>query len=162
MTEDWSYLLTKVPSTIKDELVRYCNTKTSHNGVNNTCILKNSRSLLSSLDQLNVCTATSVRTFDFSTLHTSIPPDLLKWRICNHVHNAFRKKDGSVRYTHIKVTRAKSFFTHHINGSENSMYTADNIWKTIEFLLDNILCSLEAILSDDWNSNGNQLCFITC
>ena len=28
-------------------------------------------------------------------------------RISNLVHNAFRKKDASVRYTHIKVTRAK-------------------------------------------------------
>ena len=28
------------------------------------------------------------------------------------VHNAFRKKDGSVRYPHIKVTRDKGYFTH--------------------------------------------------
>ena len=63
-TKDLSFLLTKVLSTIKDGFVRYCNTKTSGNG-------------------------------------------LLKSRISNLVHNAFRKKDGSVRYTHIKVTRAK-------------------------------------------------------
>ena len=46
-TKDLSCLLTKVLSTIKDVLVRYCNTKTSHNGVNNMSILKNSTSLLS-------------------------------------------------------------------------------------------------------------------
>ena len=72
-TKDLSCLLTKVLSTIKDGLVRYCNTKTSRNGVNNMWILKNSTSLLSSLDQLDVRTATSVQTFDFSTLYTSIP-----------------------------------------------------------------------------------------
>ena len=87
-------LLTKVLSTMKDGLVRYCNTKTSRNGVNNMWILKNSTSLLSSLDQLDVRTATSVQTFDFSTLYTSIPHDLLKSRISSLVHNAFRKKDG--------------------------------------------------------------------
>ena len=70
-TKDLSCLLTKLLSTIKDGLVRYCNTKTSHNGVNNLWILKNSTSLLSSLDQLNVHTATSVQTFYFSTLYTS-------------------------------------------------------------------------------------------
>ena len=129
-TKDLSCLLTKVLSTIKDGLVRYCNTKTSRNGVNNMWILKNSTSLLSSLDQLDVCTTTSVQTFDFSTLYTSIPHDL--------VHNAFRKKDGSVRYTHIKVTRAKGYFTHDINGSGDNMYTADNICKMIGFLIDNI------------------------
>ena len=46
-TKDLSCLLTKVLSTIKDGLVRYCNTKTGHNGVNNMWILKNSTSLLS-------------------------------------------------------------------------------------------------------------------
>ena len=96
-TKDVSCLPTKVLSTIKDGLVRYCNTKTSHNGVNNMWILKNSTSLLSTLDQLDVHTTTSVQTFDFSTLYTSIPHDLLKSRISNLVHNVFRKKDGSVR-----------------------------------------------------------------
>ena len=37
-TKDLSCLLTKVLSTIKDGLVRYCNTKTSRNGVNNMWI----------------------------------------------------------------------------------------------------------------------------
>ena len=112
----------KVLSTIKDGLVRYCSTKTSGNGVNNMWILKNSTSLLSSLDQLDVRTAASVQTFHFSTLYTSIPHDLLKSRISNLVHNAFRKKDGSVRYTHIEVTKAKGYFTYDINGSRDSMY----------------------------------------
>ena len=138
MTKDLSCLLTKVLSTIKDGLVRYCNTKTSRNGVNNMWILKNSTSLLSSLDPLDVRTATLVQTFDFSTLYTSIPDDLLKSRISNLVHNAFRKKDGSKRYTHIKVTRAKGYFTHDINGDRDGMYTADNICRMIEFSVDNI------------------------
>ena len=80
MTIDLLCLLTKVLSTIKDGLVRYCNTETSHNGANKMWILKNSKSLLSSLDQHDVHTATSVQTFDFSTLYTSILSDLLKSR----------------------------------------------------------------------------------
>ena len=131
---------------MKDGLVRYCNTKTSCNGVNNMCTLKNSTSLLSSLDQLGVSTATSVQTFDFSTLHSSIPHDLLKSRISNLVHNAFRKKDGSVRHIHIKVTRAKGYFTHDINGGGDNMYTADNICKMIEFLIDNLFVQFEGCL----------------
>ena len=76
-TKDLSCLLTKVLSTIKDGLMRYCNTKTSRNGVNNMWILK-------------------------------------------------------------KVTRAQGYFTHDINGGGDNMYTADNICKMIEFLIDNI------------------------
>ena len=118
--------------------MRYCNTNTSRNVVNNMWILRNSTSLLSSLDQLDVRTDTSVQTFDISTLYTSIPHDLLESRTSNLVHNAFRQKDGSVRYTHIKVTRAKGYFTHDIKDGGDSMYTADNICKMIEFLIDNI------------------------
>ena len=99
--------------------------KTSRNGVNNMWILKNSTSLLSSLDQRDVRTVTSVQTFDLSTLYTSNPHNVLKCRISTLVHNAFRKKDRSVRYTHIKVTRAKGYFTHDINGGGDEMYTAD-------------------------------------
>ena len=62
----------------------------------------------------------------------------MKSRSSNLVHNAFRKKDGSVRYAHIKVTRAKGYFTHDINGGGDNMYTADNICKMIECLIDNI------------------------
>ena len=66
-TKDLSCLLTKVLSTIKDGLVRYCNTKTSRNGVNNMWILKNSTSLLSSLDQLDSYISPDI--WFFNTLH---------------------------------------------------------------------------------------------
>ena len=108
-------------------LVRYCNTKTSHNGVNNIWIMKNPTSLLSSLDQLDLRTATPVKTFDFSILYTSTLHDLLKSRISGLLYNTFQKKDGNVRYTQIKVTRAKGYFTHDMNGGRDNMYTADNI-----------------------------------
>ena len=61
-TKDLSCLLTKVLTTVKDGLIRYCNTKTSSKGVNSMWIVKNSTSLLSSMDQLEVRTATSVQT----------------------------------------------------------------------------------------------------
>ena len=101
-------------------------------------IQKNSTNLSSSLDQLDVGTATSVHIFVFSTLYTSIPNSLLNFRISNLVHNAKERKNGSVRYTHIEVTRSKGYFTHDINGDGDNMYTADNICEMTEFLIDNI------------------------
>ena len=63
----------------------------------------------------------------------------MKSRISNLVDNAFRKKDGSVRYTHIKITREKGYFTHDINGGgEPCRITFDNICRMAEFLIDNI------------------------
>ena len=77
-TKDLSCLITKVLTTIKDGLIRYCNTKTSSNGVISMWIVKNCTSLLSSLHQLDAHTATDVQTYDFLTLYISIPHNLLK------------------------------------------------------------------------------------
>ena len=101
-TIDLPCQLTKVLTIVKDGLIRYNNTKTSCNGVNSMWIVKNSTSLLSSLYQLDVRTATSVQTYDFSTLYTSVPQNLLKSRITALVHNSCKRRDGSNRYIHIR------------------------------------------------------------
>ena len=139
-TKDLSCLLTKLLSTIKDGLIRCCATKTNRNGINNMWILKNSTCLLSSLNQLNVHMLTSVQTYDFSTLYTSIPHKLLKFRIAALVHNSFEKKDGSTCtcYIHIKVGQRKRYFINSINGDGGKMYTANQICNIIDFLTDNI------------------------
>ena len=73
-------------------------------------ILKNSTNLLSSLGQFGVHRATSVQTFDFSTLYiyTSIPHDLLKSHVNSIINNAFKHKNGATQYTHIKVAEIKA------------------------------------------------------
>ena len=110
-TKRLSSLLTKVLTVIKTGLEKCCSIKTSHTGVNNMWILKNSTNILSSLSQLGVHRATSIETFDFSTLYTSIPHDLLKSRMNSIINNAFKYKNGATQYTHIKVGRNKSNFT---------------------------------------------------
>ena len=92
-TKQLSSLLTKMLYTvIKAVLEKYCSIKTSHTGVNNMWILKNSTNLLSLLGHLGVHRAPSVQTFDFSTLYTSIPHDLLKSRMNNIINNALNTK----------------------------------------------------------------------
>ena len=93
--------------------------------------------ILSSLGHLGVRKALSIQTFDFSTPYTSIPHDLLKSRMNNIINDAFKHKTGAARYTHIKVGRNKSYFTNDpLNGGNK--YTANDICKVIEFLMDNI------------------------
>ena len=100
-------------------------------------ILKNSTNLLSSLSHLGVQRATSIQTFDFSTLYTSIPHDLLKSRMNRLINNAFKYKNGATRYTHIKVGRNKSYSTSDpLNGDKK--YAANDICKLTEFLVHNI------------------------
>ena len=136
-TRELSSLLNKILTVIKTGLEKYCGIKTSHTGINNMWILKNSTNLLSSLRHLGVHRATSIQTFDFSTLYTSIPHDLLKSRMNSIINNAFKHEHGATRYTHIKVCRNKSYFTSDPLNADNK-YTANDICKMIEFLVDNI------------------------
>ena len=92
-TKQLSSLLTKILTVIKTGLEKYCSIKTSHTGVNIMWILKNSTNLLSSFGHLGVHRATSIQTFNFSTLYTSIPHDLLKSRMNNITNNAFKYKN---------------------------------------------------------------------
>ena len=80
---------------MKTGLEKYGSIKTSHTGVNNMWILKNFTNLLSSLGHLGVRKATSIQTFDFSTLYTSIPHGLLKPRMNNVIINALKHKKWS-------------------------------------------------------------------
>ena len=86
---------------------------------------------------LGVRKATFTQTFDFSTLYISIPHDLLKSHMNNIINNAFKHKNGTTRYTHIKVGRNKSYFTNDPLNGDNE-YTASDICKMTEFLVDNI------------------------
>ena len=72
-------------------------------------MLKISTNLLSSSAHLGVHKATCIRTFDFSTLYTSIPHDLRQSHM-NNISNAFKHKIEATRYTHIKVDKNKSYF----------------------------------------------------
>ena len=128
-TKDLSCLLAKVLTTVKDGLIRYNNTKTSCNGVNSMWIVKNSTSLLHPCSNISS---------DFSTLCTSIPHNLLKSRITALVHNSYKRRDGSNRYTHIKITSGKGYFKDTINPGGDNLYTADQICRMVEFLIDNI------------------------
>ena len=136
-TKQLSSLLTKILTVIKTGLEKYCSVKTSHPGVNNVWILKDSTNLMSSLGHLGVHSATSIQTFDFSTLYTFIPRDLLKSRMNNIINNAFKHKSRATRYAQIKVGRNKSYFTSDPLNGDNK-YTANDLCKMIEFLMDNI------------------------
>ena len=94
---------------------------------------------------------------------TSIQHDLLKPGICALVHNSFKTNVGSVRYTHSKITIRKGYFTYDIDGGGDHMYTAEDIYKMMETLTDDMcLVWRMPFWSGYWSSHGNELHSITC
>ena len=68
----------------------------------------NSTNLLSSSAHLGVRKATSIQTFDFYTLYTSIPHDLLESRMNNIMKNAFKHKNGATHTSASKMAEIKA------------------------------------------------------
>ena len=63
----------------------------------------------------------------FLTLYTPIPHNLQKSPITTLVHNSFKRRNGSNRYTHIKITGEKGYFIDTINPGGDNLYTTDQI-----------------------------------
>ena len=132
-----SILLTKLLTHIKQGLQKYCETAYSRSGINQMWILKNSKELLEHLKSPTFNHVTSIKSFDFSTLYTTIPHQKLKDRLTSIIRNAFIFKNGNRRYKYLVLGHEESYFVKEHSDSK-SKYSEDDIIKMLEFLVDNI------------------------
>jgi len=77
----FNYVLISIFTAVKMGLHKYHKTCFSRSGVNQMWILKNSKDLLETLSSRSQYVCNNIKTFDFSTLYTTIPHILLKSRI---------------------------------------------------------------------------------
>ena len=96
-----SMLLTKLLSAVKEGIKKYCDTAYSRNGVNQMWILKNSKELLQNLKAQSLVNI--IKTFDFSTLYTTIPHSKLKSRLKDLIFECFFRKNGKRRYKYLII-----------------------------------------------------------
>ena len=136
-TKPLSILLTKLLTHIKQGLHKYCETSYSRSGVNQMWILKNLKKLLEHLQSPNFNHITSIKSFDFSTLYTTIPHQKLKSRLATIIRNSFIHKNGNRRYKFLVLGREGPYFVKEHSDSKNK-YTEDDIVNMPEFLVDNI------------------------
>ena len=102
-TKPLSILLTKLLTHIKQCLQKYCETAYSRSGINQMWILKNSKELLA-IDHLkspNFNHITNIKSFNLSTLYTTIPHQKLKSRPATIIRNSFIHKNGNRRYNYL-------------------------------------------------------------
>ncbi|MEW8546858.1 MAG: hypothetical protein AB2693_25365 [Candidatus Thiodiazotropha sp.] len=72
---------------MKDGLQKYCDFSYARSGVNQMWILKNSKEVLESLKAQALFEVDSIKSFDFSTLYTTIPHDELKSKLKEIINN---------------------------------------------------------------------------
>ena len=76
----------QILSAIKEGQQKYCETVYSRSGINHMWILKNSKDLFDNLKSRSFSQVSSIKTFDFSTLYTTLPHDKLKTRLKETIH----------------------------------------------------------------------------
>ena len=82
---------------------------------------------------------TNIKSFDFSTLHTTIPHQKLKSRLATItcIMKSFIHKNGNRRYKYLVLDREGPYFVRQHSDSK-SKYTEEDIILMLEFLVDNI------------------------
>ena len=136
-TKPISILLTKLLTHIKQGLQKHCETAYSRSGINQMWILKNSKELFEHLKSPTFNQVTSIKSFDFFTLYTTIPHQKLKDRLTSIIRNAFIFRNGNRRYKYLVLGHEETYFVKEHSDSKNK-YSEDDFIKILEFLVDNI------------------------
>jgi hypothetical protein len=124
--------LTSALTTIKGHVVKYCNSVFTNSGVNYFWSIKNSGAILDKLHLLNY-KVKEISTFDFSTLYTTLPHDLIKDKLQTLIRWAF-DREGK---TYLATNTRTGFFSSN-NYKSYKMWTCLELCKALCFLLDNI------------------------
>ena len=91
-TKPLSQILTRILTAVKEGLQKFCDTAYARSGVNQMWILKNSKELLENLKAQSLHSVNSIKSFDFSTLYTTIPHDKLKSKLKAIINQCFFHK----------------------------------------------------------------------
>ena len=116
---------------IKSHVNRYCSKVYENSGLNLNWSVKNSGEVLSKLHSIKE--AALLSTYDFSTLYTTLPHDLIKNKLITLIEKTFAREKS----TFIACNTKKAFFTDSIYD-KYTMWTCQDLCFALEFLLDNI------------------------
>jgi hypothetical protein len=101
-------------------------------------ILKTSKDLLKYIQSRSISSCNSIKTFDFSTLYTTIPHSKLQDRLKELVQQFFMKKNCQCRNKYLVLGRDRSYFVSNHSDSTKKLSETDII-NMLEFLIDNII-----------------------
>ena len=130
---------------MKDGLKKYCDVIYSQSGINYMWILKNPKELLDNLQSHSLISINSIKTYDFSTLYTTIPHTKLKAILSDLIANASKCKNGKKRYENIVVSHTSTYFVKNTSNAKNK-YIEDDIVRMLDFLNDNIFVECGGVI----------------
>ena len=133
-TTELSKLLTSCLTVIKAKVIKYCETVYERSGGNMFWSIKNSGEVLSKLKDIGY-QATSLSTYDYSTLYTTLPHNLVKEKLLDLIERTFYEKECEL---YIACNDKKAFFTSADHYRGYNLWSCQNVCDALSFLLDNI------------------------
>ena len=131
-TTELSKLLTSCLTAVKNHVIRYCEKVYERSGKNLFWSIKNSGEVLNKIKSRGF-RATSLSTYDFSTLYTTLPHNLIKEKLINLIDWTF-KREGS---HYIACNERQAFFTSE-DTKRYKLWSCQNVCEALIYLLDNI------------------------
>ena len=131
-TTELSKLLTSCLTAVKNHVIRYCEKVYERSGKHLFWFIKNSGEVLNKLKSRGF-RATSLSTYDFSTLYTTLPNNVIKEKLINLIEWTF-KREGSL---YIACNERQAFFTSE-DTKRYKLWSCQNVWKALIYHLDNI------------------------
>ena len=91
-TTSVSYVLTSCLTAIKNHWIKYCEKTYEREGINYFWSIKNSTEILNKLKTKDF-QASTISTYDFSTLYTTLPHNLIRNQLVDLIENTFRREE---------------------------------------------------------------------
>ena len=133
-TTELSKLLTSCLTAVKAKVIKYCETVYERSGKNTFWPIKNSGEVLRKLKDLGY-QATSLSTYDFSTLYTTLPNKLIKEKLLDFIEWTFYKMEGKL---YLACNDKKAFFTSADHYRGYHLWSCQNVCDALSLLFDNI------------------------
>ena len=131
-TTQLSILLTSCLTKIKEHVRLYCDKTYQNSGINLFWSIKNSSDVLNKL-QNNRFLASTISTYDFSTLYTTLPHQLIKEKLSKLIAKTFARE----KRTFLACNAKHAYFTDDpVNNY--TLWTCSEVCESLAFLLDNI------------------------
>ena len=85
-------VLTSCLTATKNQWIKYCEKTNEREGINYFWSIKNSTEILNKLKTIGF-QASTISTYDFSTLYTTLPHNLIRNQLVDLIENTFRREE---------------------------------------------------------------------
>ena len=128
-----SSLLTYFLTAIKNHVIKYCTTVYERNGKQLFWSIKISGEILNNLKSRGFL-ASGLSTYDFSTLFTTLPHNLIKEKLTELIEQTCNREGGSL---YLACNDKNAFFTSE-QPKLYKLWSCQKMCDTLHYLLDNI------------------------